>query len=187
MPTIVSQLGGVSSALPTFTVLTGTSVNDLQTRILNNEAWAAIYVNSGATASMMSVINSGCSLPTLLAYNPLNAIGLIVNEGRSQNSASKVTGFLQSTLAGFSTYISSVILQSQAFTPAQIATCLTNSATMNDSPANPGVGGHFLTQVINYQVTNLSPTYQAPVMNTAFGVGNILIAVFASLYVVMKC
>ena len=185
MPKVVSQLGGISSALPTFTVLTDTSISDLQTRIMNNEAWAAIYVNAGASANMMNVINSGCPLSTTLAYNPNTAMGLIVNEGRSVNAASKVTGFLQTTLLIFSNYISSVIMQSQLFTPTQIAACLTNSATINDNPGSPGAGGRYLTSVINYQVTNLSPTYQAPVMNTAFGVGNILIAVFASLYVVM--
>ena len=187
IPTISNQLGGISTSLPTFTVLTDSSitVNDLQNRVMNNEAWAAIYVNPGASAAMMNVVFGGCYPSATLAYNPLNAIGLIINEGRSQNAAARIDGFLESTLGSFAAYISSVIMQSQVFTPAQIAACLTNSATVSDNPGNPGAGGRFLTKVIDYQVTNLTPTYQAPVMNTAFGVGNILIAVFASLYVVM--
>jgi hypothetical protein len=46
-------------------------------------------------------------------------------------------------------------------------------------------GAKFLTSPIDYTLVNLSPTSVAPVRNTAFGVGNILVAVFSSLYIVL--
>jgi hypothetical protein len=160
-----------------------TSIDDLTNRVANNEAWAAVYINAGASASLMSVVASGCV--NVKSYNAGGAFGIIYAEGRTQGPASKVIGLLQSTMGMLSVYLSSVILQGGMFTPTQIQTCLTSTSTATDNPGSPGSGGVFLATPVDYKVTNMSPTYLAPVMNTAFGVGNILVAVFSSLYVVM--
>ena len=184
MPLVSLKLGGTSTALPTFTVVTDvTSIDDLKSRVANNEAWAAVYINAGSSTALLNVVASGCI--NVKSYVPGGAFGIIYEEGRAQGVASKIVGLLQSTLGMLSSYLSSVVLQGGMFTPTQILECLTSTSTGTDSAGSPGSGGVLLATPVDYTVTNLSPTYLAPVMNTAFGVGNILIAVFSSLYVVM--
>ena len=155
----------------------------LASRVRNSEAWAAVYVNPGTTAAIQAVLAAGCSPQSLQAYSPQNAFGIVIDEGRSQNPESKLAGLLETTLAALSSTIGATLLQGGVATPAQVAACLQNSAAATDGPAAPGLGGSFLSLPTDYTVTNVGATYLAPVMNSAFGVGNILVAVFASLYV----
>jgi len=160
----------ISTPLPSFYFVQATSsVNDLQNQVLNQDGWAAIYSTPGASTRLNNSLINGCS--GFSSYDATQGLGVIWDEGRSPTTSPKIFALITGILDKYSNYFSSQLLTE--LNVNQISGCKVNNAE------------YLLSVPVSYTVNNLTPVAtKAPVVTSALTVGNILIAVFASLYTI---
>ena len=174
--TVVLQQRLSSVVFPIFEVATASSITEVRQMVTNQKAWAAVYAAPGATAKLASVVND-CT--TVGSYVSSNAFGVVLDSGRANSPALRLNGLLTAASSRFTNYISSQLLDnalpSVGATSAQVSTCISQGTA----------GTTFLSTPVDYTLVDNSATSTAPVMVSAFAVGNILVAVFCSLYVAL--
>ena len=161
----------ITTPLPNFQYVDASSVSDLQNKVLNQDGWAAMYVSAGATKRLNDAIYNGGGCGGYATYDPSQAIGIIWDEGRYSQAENQIFGYMTTLVPRFTFQLSSKLLGALP------------SATINQCIAINGQT--LLSQPTYFQASNLSPVYNyADAAGSALYIGNILIAVFASLYLV---
>jgi hypothetical protein len=163
--------------IPTFRVEHSPASTDLsfyQQMMLNGEdnSWGILSINPNATLNLRLAVLNGCSNASF--YNPSSAITFSWDEGRNQAVAtSNIDGFIRSKVlkAFFSFY--SLQFFNHNLSLFTISKCQENAFS------------NLLLSPIDYSNVNLSPISVSYVFsNIGLTVGNILTAVFASLFIV---
>lgn len=145
-------------------LLTPEEINE---KVLYGDAWAAIYATSGATDRLDATLAQGCISAT---YDPKSALVLVWDQARSFTVEAGLFGSLTRYLPVVSTEFSAHLL---ATLPSNnLSTCIGNG------------GAAVLSNPVDFETDNLSPTSIAPVGLQLTTLGNILVAVFSSLFIV---
>lgn len=150
--------------LPGFeVVVAGTSPEALKAAVVDaDDVWGAVWMNSGTDAALTQALAN----PGANSYVPASAITFCWNEGRSQNSASRVAGPTRSILHAFEVIA---------------ATALTN-ALSNSSAGLAAVAAAqpwLLTRPIAFSEDIVAPSAQLPYFFVGATIGQILIAVLS--------
>lgn len=160
-----------SDTIPTFRYeddLT-VSVDEYKKRVMDGEAWAAIFVMPNATQHLHAALANGCGQAN--KYSAKSALYFAWDEGRNnQVSAPQIAGFSRGILGQFSTIFASNSLSH--LSNETIASCI-----------HSGFSSLLVTPV-SYTESNMSPVSISPVAVAAITIGNILMAVFGSLFIV---
>lgn len=160
-----------SDTIPTFRYekdLT-VSVDEYKQRVMDGEAWGAIFVMPNATAQLHEAIANGCD--TAATYHAKSALYFAWDEGRNNQVATpQIAGFSRGILGQYSTIFASTLLSH--ITNETIASCI-----------QKGYSSLLITPV-SYTESNMSPVSISPVAVAAITIGNILMAVFGSLFIV---
>lgn len=137
----------------------------MRSSVIDASAYASIYVNAGASASLMNALSS----PTLAAtYDPSSAITIIWDESRnSPVTTGRIGGLLKGLTGAFVEGFSANILATQL--PLAASSPLINT---------PQLYARLLAVPIFYSEESLFPQ-TAPAINIAAAVGQILLVVFS--------
>ena len=184
-----------------------TSPSDLSERVLNGEGWAgelcvacftlvisfthcsmfhiflcvlfasALYATHGASRRLRAATAHGCSNGvSTSSYDPSEAVQFVYDEGRnSQIADGPVLGFLNSALPHYTAAFAAQYLSS--YSVSELTAC-------SSSASGSGSGASLLVNPISFSAINLTPIAISPLGNNALTVGNILVAVLGSLFMV---
>ena len=138
-------------------------------RVLDGESWAVIAVHANATNNLMQAFDNGCA--NAADYVPSSAISFAWDEGRnSAVAASYIGGFIRSIIPRFIDFFATQYLQT------------VSSTTFTDCVA--GGYSRLFVSPIGFVENNLTPVaISAVVTGVGLTVGNILMAVFGSMYI----
>jgi len=164
------KLSGSKKYFLTFLETEAKNQDELASKVLGLEAWGAIFSTKGASQRLVTAFSNGCMKAS--RYKPQMAISWVFDQGRSPGTAKTISNIITSTiLPQFISSFSGEILQSNLFNSSyNLESCLI------------GKQASFVTKPVDYLTTNL--TFVEPCTLNAITVGNIAIAVFASLFVV---
>lgn len=164
-----------NDAAPTFHFLPDYSYTKAQVseRVLDEYAWAAVYINANATYNLDQVLANDCK--NLSSYSAASAFGYVWDEGRNNIvAAPEIQGYLNGLLPIYASIFASTQLAS--LPAANVTACLANGGIL---------AAQFLSQPIFFIIDNLTPVSISYVAaNAGVIVGNILIATFGATYAV---
>lgn len=150
-----------------FDFISTTDANLIKHKVRYGEAWAAIYANEDATQNLNDALADGCI--NYAIYDPSQAYTFVWDEGRSATQ-NKVYGAMTALLPRLSATYSKYLLDS--IPSENISSCIQAGASS------------IIATPVSYTIDNLSPTSRAPVGNGLLTIGDILVAVYASLFIV---
>ena len=174
--------------VPDFQILPGTSTSpeELRENALDQEIWGTVYVNKGATTSLIAALEDGCTAnpSASKAYDSRNVITIEWDEGRNAAVAGpNVAGTLRtlSTMFGFA-------YNQRLLTAMQQAT-VTDATTGATKPyfSSCVLEGYqaLISRPVGFTEINLTPVSISPVISsTGILVGQIFVAVFGANFIV---
>lgn len=168
--TFLSKVSASSNEIPTFQYEpSDKSYETYEQRVLDGEAWAVIGINPDASAKLAAATANGCADAAL--YNPTSAISFSWDEGRNSIVAAPyIAGFSRGIINRFSAQFAASYLSTLSSTTIQ--QCLANGKAS------------LLTDPIAFYENNLSPAATSFVVtNIGITIGNILMAVFGSMFI----
>jgi len=160
-----------SNTIPTFRYEEDVtvSIDAYKQRVMHGEAWGALFVLPNATEALLSAFAQGCQQAS--GYDPTNALYFAWDEGRNNQVATP-------QIAGFSR---NLLIQFQSQFAIQYLSSLSNNTITNC--VSQGYASLLVTPIAHTE-TNMSPVSISPVAVAAITIGNILMGVFGSLFVV---
>lgn len=161
--------------IATITIINPNITNQkaLYHEVHNSKAWAIIYVPSNASEKLLEATKDGCHYYSTFNYQNNLQKSIIFAYDQERNNPVATTWIIlpfQKILQQFLSDFASFYLKS-AYSPSELLTCLTNNHS------------HVLTQPISYLENNLTPASTSPLSDSAMTIGNMLIAVFNTLFV----
>ncbi len=161
---------------------TSHAISTLQGDVLDQEAWATVYVNTDATMSFLQAIEGGCLTNPSAAstYNAKEVITFAWDEGRNAAvSGPYVAAFLRNLITNFGYSFDQLVLDAlnSALVPGSSSSMLT-SCIANGYKS-------FISHTVSFSEINLTPVAVSPVCSAAgITVGQIYVAVFGANYIV---
>jgi hypothetical protein len=159
-----------------------TTASGLRDGVLDQEAWATVYVNTNATLPLIEAIQGGClENPSKAAsFNSRQGIVFEWDEGRNPGVAGPyIAGFMRNALLSFSYSYDRLML-----TALQNAVVTNTNTSYLSSCVDAGYQS-LISRPVAFTEINLTPVSISPVISAAgILVGQIFVAVFGANFIV---